>query len=179
MNILDELNVLDLCTGSGCVAIAIAKNCPQAHVMATDSSPAALAVAQENAAKHNVTNRMEFCVGDLFAAVPEEMKFDVITANPPYVTTTEMETLAQDIRKFEPRQALDGGADGLDVVRRIVEAAPKHLEPGGELFVEISPEQGTVVESLLTESGRYQDVRLIKDLTGRPRVAAGRLASRP
>jgi release factor glutamine methyltransferase len=166
--------VLDLCTGSGCVAVAVAKNAPKVRVTATDLSEAAIAVAQQNAARHHVEDRIEFRTGDLFAAAPADAQFDVITANPPYVTTAEMETLAQDIRKFEPRQALDGGPDGLDVVRRIIEQAPGFLTPGGLLLVEISPEQAPAVESLLAQAGRYDRVLSIKDLSGRTRVASAR-----
>lgn len=167
--------ILDLCTGSGCVAIAVAKNCPAAQVTATDISPAALAVARENAAKHKVTDRVELREGDLFAAVPDGLRFDMIVANPPYVTTAELETLAQDIRKFEPRSALDGGADGLDIVRRIIREAPSYLNPGGRLFLEISPEQGAVVRTLLSEQGTGTQISLIKDLSGRVRVATSKM----
>lgn len=163
--------VLDLCTGSGCVAIAIAKNCPSAQVTATDISPAAIAVATENAAKHGVQDRVDFATGDLFAAIPAEATFDIIVSNPPYVTTAELETLAQDIRKYEPRGALDGGADGLDIVRRIIGDAPAHLRPGGRVFLEISPEQGAAVSERLRTQGAWAHEKLIKDLSGKVRVA--------
>lgn len=171
---LVEPKILDLCTGSGCVAIAIAKNCPAAIVTATDLSPTALTVAQENAAKHKVDQRITFQNGDLFAAVGSEERFDIIATNPPYVTTAELETLAMDIRKYEPRQALDGGPDGLNVVRGIVRDAAAHLQPGGSVFVEISPEQGDAVQRLFSEAGPLTEIRAIKDLSGRTRVVGCR-----
>ncbi len=171
---LAEPKILDLCTGSGCVAIAVAKNCPAAIVTATDLSPAALTVAKENAEKHKVDQRVTFQEGDLFAAVGSEERFDIIAGNPPYVTTAELETLATDIRKYEPRQALDGGPDGLDVVRRIVRDAAAHLQPGGSIFLEISPEQGDAVQQIFTEAGTFTDLRAIKDLSGRTRVVGCR-----
>jgi release factor glutamine methyltransferase len=170
--------VLDLCTGSGCVAIAVAKNCPTAVVTATDISPAALAVAQENAVRHKVDHRVRLLEGDLFAAVPNDDRFDIMTANPPYVTTAELESLARDIRKYEPRSALDGGPDGLDVLRRIVAEAPQHLVPGGWLFVEISSTQADLVRQLLSDDGRYEEIGVKKDLSGRSRVAAARLKNK-
>jgi release factor glutamine methyltransferase len=176
-NAVSSPRILDLCTGSGCVAIAVAKNCPAARVTATDVSAAAIHVATENAAKLQVADRVRLAAGDLFAAVGPDDRFDIIAANPPYVTTSELESLAQDIRKYEPRSALDGGPDGLDVIRRIIREAPDRLVPGGQIFIEISPEQGAAVEAFYQEVGRYADVRLLKDLAGRLRVAAARLAA--
>jgi release factor glutamine methyltransferase len=173
---LAEPKILDLCTGSGCVAIAVAKNCPPARVTATDVSAAAIQVATENAAKLQVAGRVHFAVGDLFAAVGPDDRFDIIAANPPYVTTSELESLAQDIRKYEPRSALDGGPDGLDVVRRIIGEAPSHLASGGQIFIEISSEQAAAVQALFAGNSHYADVRALKDLAGRLRVIAARSA---
>ncbi len=166
--------VLDLCTGSGCVAIAIAKNFPTARVTATDLSAEALEVASQNVARHAVTDRVQLVRGDLFAAVPGDAEFDVIVSNPPYIATAELATLAADVRNFEPQGALDGGPDGLDFVRRIVAEAGPHLVSGGSLLIEISPEQGDAVEHLLHTAGPFLEVRLIKDLAGKTRVAAGK-----
>lgn len=173
---LAEPKILDLCTGSGCVAIAVAKNCPTARVTATDVSAAAVQVATENAAKLNVADRVRLATGDLFAAVGADDRFDIIASNPPYVTTSELESLAQDIRKYEPRSALDGGPDGLDVVRRIIGAAPNHLASGGQIFIEISPEQAAAVQGLFAGDRHYADMRALKDLAGRLRVVAARSA---
>lgn len=166
--------MLDLCTGSGCVAIALAKNCPPAALTATDLSQAALNVAMQNAAKHQVDSRIQFRQGDLFAALAADSRFDVIVSNPPYVKTAELEDLATNTLKYEPRGALDGGADGLQVIRRIIHSAPHFLSPGGSLFIEISPEQAGEVMKLLEQQGELEDNRLIKDLTGRARVAAAK-----
>ncbi len=169
-----EPKILDLCTGSGCVAVSVAKNCPASQVTATDISPAALKIAQENAKKHQVSQRVQFESGDLFTPLPSALPFDIIASNPPYIATTELETLAQDIRKFEPRIALDGGPDGLDIVRRIIVAAPDYLSPGGWLFLEISPEQGEMTQKLLVAQGAFTEIGVKKDLAGRVRVVHGR-----
>lgn len=170
-----EPRVLDLCTGSGCVAIAVAKNCPSAQITATDLSPAALDVARGNAQKHQIQHRIQFHGGDLFAALPSMAQFDIIATNPPYVATAELDALAQDIRKYEPRIALDGGPDGLDIVRRIIVEAPGRLAPGGWLFIEISPEQSETVQQLLAANGVFTEIGVKKDLAGRARVAQGRV----
>jgi release factor glutamine methyltransferase len=141
--------ILELCTGSGCVAIAIAKNCPTAMLTATDVSEAALAVAKQNAAKHQMDSRIQFRLGDLFSALAPDARFEVIAANPPYVKTAELEDLSVNTLKYEPRGALDGGPDGLRLIRRIIEEAANFLEPHGSVLMEISPEQGgEVVHSL-------------------------------
>lgn len=167
---MSQPKILDLCTGSGCVAIAVARNCPGAQVTATDLSPAALAVAQENVAKHKLEGRVQLSEGDLFAALAEDSQFDVIVSNPPYIATAELESLAQDIRKYEPRQALDGGTEGLNILRRIIREASRHLVKGGRVFLEISPEQAVDVQHFFTETGQYAETGTVKDLTGRVRV---------
>ena len=172
---LTEPRLLDLCTGSGCVAIAFAKNCPAAKITATDISSAAIAVATENATKHAVQDRVQFAAGDLFAAIPAESRFDVITANPPYIATAELQTLAQDIQKYEPVGALDGGPDGLEFLRRIVTDAAGFLAPGGSLLMEISSEQGPAVLDLIRRDGRYTGENLLKDLAGKARVVTAKV----
>jgi release factor glutamine methyltransferase len=169
--------ILDLCTGSGCIAIAVAKNCPAAQVTATDLSPAALDVARENAQKHQVQQQIQFHAGDLFVALPSVLQFDIIATNPPYVATAEMDSLSQDIRRFEPRSALDGGPDGLDIVGRIIKEAPKYLTSGGWLFIEISPEQSVTVQQLLATSSAFTEIGVKKDLAGRARVISGRMTN--
>jgi release factor glutamine methyltransferase len=165
-----EPKILDLCTGSGCVAIAVAKNCPTATVIATDLSPAALEIATENVATHKLTDRVTLCEGDLFAALPEGARFDIIASNPPYVSTAEIERLEADVRAFEPKAALDGGPDGLAVIRRLLTEAPEWLSPGGIVLLELSPEQADAVQRLAREMGRYAEVTIVKDLDGRARV---------
>lgn len=167
---LSAPTLLDLCTGSGCVAIALAKNLPTATMHASDISPEALAVAQKNAEKHGVLSRWVLHHGDLWSGLDESLRFDVIVSNPPYIRLDELPTLAVDVQKYEPTLALDGGADGLDVVRRIIAEAPRWLNPGGSLLLEIDPAQFPAVDLLAEQQGGYASPVHHKDLSGRPRV---------
>ena len=166
-----EVRVLDLCTGSGCVGITLALERPRARVLATDASPGAVEVARANAAALGPADRFEARLGDLLAPVEGEPPFDVVVANPPYVPTGELPTLSPEVRR-EPPLALDGGADGLDVVRRIAEEAPRRLVPGGLLALEIGDGQGPAVHSLLEAAG-YGSVRIERDLARHDRLALG------
>ena len=166
-----EIRVLDLCTGSGCVGITLALERPRARVLATDTSPGAVEVARANAAALGPADRFEARLGDLLAPVEGEPPFDVVVANPPYVPTGELPTLSPEVRR-EPPLALDGGADGLDVVRRIAEEAPRRLVPGGLLALEIGDGQGPAVHSLLEAAG-YGSVRIERDLARHDRLALG------
>ena len=165
-----EWRVLDLATGSGCVAIAIAKHHPRAQVMATDISPAALAVARENAARHGV--KIQFIESDWFAALSGRV-FNLIVANPPYVAEGDPHLAAGDLR-FEPRSALVAGAAGLDGIEVIVEQAPPHLAAGGWLLFEHGHDQGACSLVLLTAAG-YGDIVTRRDLAGIERVSGGRI----
>ena len=165
-----EPKILDLCTGSGCVAIAVAKNCSSAQVTATDNSPAALQIAQENVETHKLTDRVMLRNGDLFAALPDGERFDIIAANPPYVPTAEIARLEADVRAFEPKAALDGGPDGLAVIRRLLTEAPDWLTADGVVLLELSPEQAVSAERLARDTGRYREVAILKDLAGWARV---------
>jgi len=167
--------VLDLCTGSGCVAISIAAERPQASVWATDLMPGPIEVAKKNAEALGVDGRVTFFQGDLFAAVPEGATFDVIVSNPPYVKTGDLATLQREVQK-EPRAALDGGADGLDLIRRVVSDGLPRLKPGGLLALEIGDEQGDAVREIMTRAG-CRDVRIEKDLARHDRIALGRAGS--
>lgn len=161
---------LDLCTGSGCVAITIAKERPTTDVLGTDISNDALAVARKNAERLGAM-RAAFVESDLFAAVAGK-RFELITANPPYIASQEIETLAEDVRSFEPRIALDGGADGLDLVRAIVSQAQGHLTPRGVLAMEVGYDQGQKVAALFTEAG-FTDVSVERDIARIERVVSG------
>ena len=163
-------SILDIGTGSGCIAITIAAQLPAAQLTAIDISPAALAVAQTNARTHEVSERIAFLCGDLFEPLDAAARFEFIACNPPYVTTAELDQLAPDIRDHEPRTALDGGPDGLDVIRRLVVAAPDHLAPGGNLLCEISPEQADTVGQLLAQQPAFGAPRIVEDLAGHARV---------
>lgn len=169
-------SVLDIGTGSGCLAIAAAMHLPSAVVTAIDISPAALEVARGNAARHNLDGRVKFAEGDLFSPLDSGARFHFIVSNPPYVADSEMDTLPADVRRHEPALALQAGPDGLDVIRRIVTAAPVRLQPGGWLLLEFSPEQSAGVQELLRSSGALGPPQIIKDASGHARVAKARLS---
>lgn len=162
--------VLDLATGSGCVAVAIAVHRPRAQVTATDVSPAALAVARDNAARHGA--KIEFVESDWFAALPGR-KFDLIVANPPYVAEGDAHLGQGDLR-FEPRAALAAGHAGLDGIEAIVEEAVKWLDTGGRLLFEHGHDQGACSRALLGAAG-YGDIATRRDLAGIERVSGGRV----
>ncbi len=164
--------LLDLCTGSGCVALSLAAERPQASVWATDLSPEACSLARQNAEALGVGARVTLREGDLFAPVPPDAKFDAIASNPPYIPTEQIAGLSEEVRK-EPRLALDGGADGLDLIRRIAAAAPGFLKPGGQLALEIAEDQGVRVADLLKDAG-FCDVRVERDLARLDRLVLGR-----
>ena len=160
--------ILDLGTGSGCLAIAVAKQLPQARVTAVDACAAALAVAQANAARHAVSVR--FLLGDWFAPVEGE-RFDLILANPPYVAEADPHLVQGDVR-FEPRSALAAGLEGLDDIRRIVAGAGAHLVPGGRLYFEHGYDQAPAVAALLDTAG-FVAIEQRRDLAGILRVTGG------
>lgn len=166
--------VLDIGTGSGCVAVALAVNIPDARVTAVDVSSAALEVAQRNAERHGVDHRVQFLEGDLFASLADDARFDAIVSNPPYVRTNEIPELQPDVRLSEPHGALDGGEDGLDIIRRIVDNAPDWMVPGGALMIECSPEQADLVRELLEAQGTYASAGIRQDLSNQPRVVIAR-----
>ncbi len=160
--------ILDLGTGSGCLAIAVARELPRAQVTAVDVSAAALDVARENAARHGATVR--FVQGDWFAPLGGE-RFDLILANPPYVAEADPHLAQGDVR-FEPRSALAAGPDGLDDIRRIVAAAAAHLVAGGRLVFEHGYDQAQAVAALLAQAG-FVAIEQRRDLAGIPRVTGG------
>jgi release factor glutamine methyltransferase len=165
---------LDLCTGSGCVAVSLAKERPTCKVFAVDLSSDALAVAVENAIRLGTIFPMVFLQGDLYeplAAFPP-LRFELITANPPYITDADFATLPRDVRGFEPRLALTGGADGLAVLRRVVSGARARLRPGGVLAVEMGAGQSEGVQALFAEAG-FADIVVDKDYGGHERVVSG------
>jgi release factor glutamine methyltransferase len=162
-----EGRVLDVCTGSGAIAVTLALESKRALV-ATDLSGAALAVARKNAARHGVA--IDFYEGDLFAPVPAE-KFACVTINPPYIPRGDIAGLDADVRDHEPRMALEGGADGLDFYRRIAHDVEPYLTEGGALFVEIGIGQAAAVSELFAG---FPDVRVTRDLNGIERVVSAR-----
>ncbi len=169
-------HALDLCTGSGCVALAFAHHRAGWAVTGADVSQEALQVAEHNALRLGKILGMNWVQSDLFASLPQQ-KFDLITANPPYIPSAEVLRLQPTIREFEPRLALDGGDDGLTFIRPIVEQAPDWLETKGVLAIEIGFDQGLAVQALFHEVG-FSDVVLNKDYGARHRVVSGRINCR-
>lgn len=168
------MRALDLCTGSGCVAVTIARERPTGSVFATDRSADALAVARDNAQRlgaYNVALRQ----GDLFAAVDAGARFDLITSNPPYIASGELASLMPDVRDFEPRLALEGGPDGLTVLRRLIAEAPAHLAPGGVLAVEVGAGEAPDVARLFGDAGLVH-VEVARDYGRIERVVSGVLS---
>ncbi len=167
-------DVLDVGTGSGCIAISIAHQKNDARVMATDISPDALAVAQQNAIKHHVAERITFRQGDLFAPLAPESRFDLIVSNPPYIAHAEFAALAPEVRDHEPRLALDGGPDGLAFYRRIAHDVGPFLKPGGSLLLEVGYTQEAAVRALLAAEPELEVGPTLKDMGGHPRVVTAR-----
>jgi release factor glutamine methyltransferase len=167
--------MLDLCTGSGCVAIAFAKERPTWRVTAVDLSPDAASVARENVQRAGVVHNLAVLEGDLFAPVPADARFELITANPPYIPSGDIAGLDADVRDFEPRLALDGGADGLQVTRRLIAEAGRYLTPGGLLALEGGFDQAPAVAELLKNAG-FSQIARARDLAGIERVVSGRKA---
>ncbi len=163
---------LDLCTGTGCVALSFLLARPTWRMTATDVSSAALSLALENAQRLGALANLRLLEGDLFEALPGGERFELVTSNPPYIPSGEIETLAPDVRDFEPKMALDGGPDGLAFYRRLVEAAPRFLVPGGVLAVEVGFGQAPDVASLFGERG-FTEIERTKDYAGIERVVSG------
>ena len=165
--------VLDLCAGSGCIGLSLASLAPNARVTLSDLSPEALGIARANQRELGV--KAELRQGDLFDAVKGE-RFDVIASNPPYIPTSELDALQREVR-FEPRIALDGGADGLDFYRRIARSAPDHLAPGGAIFLEVGAGEAPAVLALLKAALPGAEVGTVRDLNGIERVVYGKMGN--
>ena len=165
-----HLRIADVGTGSGCIALALAKELPQAEIHATDISPAALEVARANAARHQLESRIHFHETDLLTGLPPET-FDFIVSNPPYVGESEEDQVQLDVRKFEPRNAVFAGPTGLEVIARLIPQAHAALRPGGWLILEIS---GTIAQQVQDSLQSWNDVFLIPDLQSIPRIARAR-----
>lgn len=172
------LHILDLGTGSGIISVSMAKEVPESLILATDVSREALEVARENAQEHGVLDRITFLRGDLFEPLMSEKPvFHLIASNPPYVCTHEIQGLFPEIALHEPRLALDGGKDGMHLLKKIIRQAPQFLHPGGWLLLEMSPYQ--VENALLTLAGTgvYQNETKIEDYSHRQRVVMAQLKS--
>jgi release factor glutamine methyltransferase len=167
-----ESLVVDVGTGSGCVAITLALEAPEVRVVATDVSGRALDVARRNAERLGATGRVSFVESSLTAELSRTA--DLVVSNPPYVATTDRSTLPRDVRDYEPALALFGGADGLDVIRPLVEASGRALKPGGWVVFEIGAGQADQIERLLADHARWGDVTIAPDLAGIRRVVSAR-----
>ncbi len=177
-----ELHIMDMCCGSGAIAVSMAHYLPKARIVACDLSTAALEITRKNAKKNNVLDRVEIFNTDMFEVVdldgntPFEKKYDMILSNPPYIVTKVIETLQTEVRDHEPKMALDGGRDGLVFYRILAESAADFLEDDGVLIMEIGHDQGTTVPNILEKTGKYRDIQVYKDLPGLDRVVCCRLA---
>ena len=166
-------HVCDLCTGSGCIAVGIAKNFPNARIIATDICDAALSVAAANIEKYQLKDRIELLAGDLFEPVIPQLdvgRFDLIVSNPPYVSSDEYEKLEKNVKDYEPKLALYAGVDGLDIYRRIIEKADDYLKPDAALMLEIGYAQGPAIKELLEQADVFTEIKVEKDFHDNDRV---------
>jgi release factor glutamine methyltransferase len=176
----EPLRIVDVGTGSGCIAIALARELPRAEIVATDISAAALDYAQRNAARHSVSNRIQFLRADLLGAVSDpgraESHFDLIVSNPPYVGRNDAGSLPREVREHEPAEALFAGDDGLEIYPALIDEAARKLAPSGILVLEIGYNGAQYVGSLLSAS-QWTDLRVTRDLAGIERVVSARLSA--
>jgi release factor glutamine methyltransferase len=166
------LRIADVGTGSGCIALALAKELPHAEIHATDISPAALEIARANSARHQLQNQIHFDEADLLRGI-QKNTFDFVVSNPPYVGESEEDEVQLEVRKFEPRNAVFAGPTGLEVIERLIPQAREVLKPGGWLVMEISGTIAGRVQELLSD---WENVQITNDLQGIPRVASARKA---
>jgi len=171
--------VLDLGTGSGAIALAIASEWPSALVTATDASEAALALARENARATGLEARVQFLRGDWFEPIAADETYEVVISNPPYIATGEWDSLPGDVRAFEPQEALFSGTTGLEALREIVDEAPQHLVAHGLLALELAEMRANDVAGWLEGAQEWEGVRVLDDLAGRPRVLLARRQKGP
>lgn len=165
--------VVDLCTGSGCIAISLAKELPKARIFATDRSDRAVHIAQENARQNGVADRIRFLEGDLFGTL-EEMdlrgRIDCVVTNPPYVRSGDLAALQPEVRNFEPEMALVAGPEGIEIAERIILQAPEYLKPGGSLIMEMGIGQTEALRKIVEETHMFGPIGIVKDLAGIERV---------
>lgn len=170
----------DICTGSGCIAIALLKHLTGGRAAATDISPAALEVAHENAVKHGVSDRLDLLPGDLLQPLADHPVFAArdnlhfLVSNPPYIPDDEWDAVAPNVKDHEPHNALRGGVDGLDYVRRLLADGPRHLKPDGLMLVEVADSRAKLALELFNEVPSLIDARILNDFEGLPRVIVAR-----
>lgn len=165
--------ILELGVGSGAVCVSLAKEIPGAHIIAVDISPKALECAGINIEKYDLNNRIRLIYGDLFDPIAESGEFDLIVSNPPYIPTLDIDGLEREIKENEPLEALDGGHDGLDIIRRILLGGAKRLKAGGALAMEIGDSQEAGAKRIMESTKAYGNILSHKDLAGKVRVISG------
>jgi release factor glutamine methyltransferase len=170
----DPLQVVDVGTGSGNIAITIARHLPRAAVMAVDASANALDVARRNAERHGVADRLTFVEGDLLAGFPAEPRWNFIVSNPPYVSEAEYEALPREVKDHEPRCALVAGPRGTEVIERLIDQSGSRLKPGGWLLFELSPMIADACRELFTDDAAWASVDVLRDLSGHSRIVQAR-----
>ncbi len=168
---IENVEILDMCTGSGCIGISIAKNIENAKVTLVDISENVIEIAKKNALRNKVESQLTFIQSNMFEKV--EKKFDIIVSNPPYIKTDVIPKLDKQVQN-EPHIALDGGKDGLKFYKIIIEEAKKYLKENGKLILEIGYDQKEEVENLIKQSGQYKKIEVIKDLSQNDRVIIGK-----
>lgn len=167
------LTIVDLCTGSGCIAISLAKELIAAHVIAIDSSEQALAMARENARRHAVSDRIRYLEGDLFGPLREldfRGRIDIIASNPPYIRSGDLNTLQPEVRDFEPEMALISGNEGTELAIKIIRNATEYLKKNGALIMEMGQDQAAALTRVAEATGAYSKLEILKDLAGIDRV---------
>ena len=171
-----EALVYDVCTGSGCIAVALAHEAPGCRVIASDASSAALEVARANAERNGVADRITFIEGSLFGPHVQSgcAPADLIVSNPPYIAHSEWDALPDEVRVYEPREALDGGPDGLEVIRKLVAGCGERLKPGGWLLLEVGHTQAEAVKKLMAQTGALGELETVRDYGGAERVVIAR-----
>jgi release factor glutamine methyltransferase len=168
-----QLRIIDLCTGSGCIAVSLAKELTSAHVIATDVSERALAVARENARNHGVADRIRYLEGDLFGPLEEldlRGRVDIMASNPPYVRAGDLAALQPEVKDHEPQMALIAGPEGTEIAKRIIRTAPEYLKKNGALIMEMGLGQAEALTRMAEETGAYGKPGILKDLAGIERV---------
>lgn len=169
--------IVDLCTGSGCIAVSLAREYPRVRIFATDRSGAALDIARRNARQNNVADRIRFLEGDLFEPLSEMDligRVDIIAANPPYIRSAELPALQPEVRDFEPEMALIAGPAGTEIAQRIINEAPAYLRSGGSLIMEMGMGQTEELRRIISAAGAYTEPEVLKDLAGIERVIAAK-----
>lgn len=179
----EGLLIADVCTGSGCIAIALLKNLTGARAVATDVSTDAIAVAKENAVRHGVADRLDLLPGDLLAplldypATRGVEALDYLVSNPPYIPDHEWGAVEPNVKDYEPHLALRGGVDGMDFVRRLLDQGPRLVKVGGLMLIEVATCTAEQSADLMRATGEMEDVRVLKDIEGLARIVVGRRAA--